>query len=181
MEFDIQKEINELAPSISNILIASKSRYIVPKNYNQSLTNDLLAQSRWASPKETYQVPDEYFNELHQQILNQTSEPIETPTARIYKLLRSPLVIGMAASLIVLIGFFGLFSTGDQIEEDGLYTQEYIQYVSNNIDDLSIDDLSIYDLSLMDYSVIDEDELIDEELLDALIQNVDDDELYEIF
>lgn len=181
MELDIQKEINELAPGISNILIASKSRYIVPKNYNQSLTNDLLAQSRWASPKETYQVPDHYFNELHQQILAQTSASIESPRAKIFKLLRSPLVIGMAASVILLIGFFGLSSTTDNAEEDGLYTEEFIQYVSNNIDDLSIDDLSIYDLSLMNYSVIDQDELIDEELLDALIQNLDNDELYDIF
>lgn len=182
MSLDINNELNELAPEISDLLKTSTNRYSTPEGYEAKLRIDLLSQAKTKAGKDSYQVPNAYFEQLKQQVLENKGGQVSPQKSKKAGIFRMPVLLAAAASIVLLIGFFGMYNADiEPIAEIEFNREEILAYVSNDLDDLTIDDFTEYDFRVEDVSWVEDDIMLDDDLMESYIQDFDDEEFYEFY
>ena len=177
----IQTELSALSTSVQALLGKASGGYTMPDSYNSELKEHLVASSTMPSGVQSYGIPDGYFESLGEIIESKTQEK---QIAQVVPMWRRPLVVGMAASLVLMVGYFGVFSSSSTTDtiEPTMMTAE-LAYITDNIDDVSYEELYSYDVAVYDQSdLIDNNTTMSDDLLiDQLIDDLSDEDIMNLF
>jgi hypothetical protein len=162
MKKEIQKELDSLAPKLSKL-----------------------------EKKNTFNVPDFYFESLAEKVIQKATEPnqaidkeIQTNSgnSRLLFLMKSPYSLGIAASIILLLGVFQFFDFGNSSSFEAS-EQEILAYLDANLDEF---DSKLF----IEYELLDETDIaaietgdypINDQYFEEIIQDFDNATLEEIF
>lgn len=180
---NITEELTSLSARVLALSEQAQGGYKAPDGYMTELSNNLNATSCIEQESTQYVVPDGYFANLEDSILKQTNKKVGHQITKTIPMWRRPLVMGMAASLIILIGFWGLVSTdnSDPIEADNITAE--LSYIEENIDDISYEELYSYNISMDEPSYLTnaESDGYDELIIDDLIDDLSSDDIIDLF
>jgi hypothetical protein len=138
---DIYEELRSLAPKLSQLKKADNQ--YVPKAYFDLVETQIISQLHLVviENNAAIELPENYFENFEKGMLKEIKEEFSKPKLRSISNVSKSVFYKIAASLIFVLASILLFNTynsKEKLETASVSQEEYIQYISDHIEEFDI-------------------------------------------